>query len=147
MCILMIFSYTLTLLKSMWNTLARFLLFCRNTNSSLSLPSANGLSPMWNTWDITIWVTASLLTAPKCKRCGIGPPLSLKQMFACANYYHCFIHKFSSLSTCLHNLVHDKVPNIVPWTHMHQIAFDALKHALSHDRSYAHTMATSNVQS
>ena len=56
----------------------------------------------------------------------------VRSFLGLANYYRRFIHNFADISACLHELVHDKMPDIVPWTDAHQRSFDLLKHALTH---------------
>jgi hypothetical protein len=55
----------------------------------------------------------------------------VRSFLGLANYYRRFIPHFAHITACLNELVHDKIPEIVPWDHRHQHAFDTLKHALT----------------
>lgn len=56
----------------------------------------------------------------------------VRSFLGLANYYRAFIHDFAEIAAPLHTLVHDKLPEHIPWHAEHQRAFDALKHALTH---------------
>ena len=56
----------------------------------------------------------------------------VRSFLGLANYYRRFIPHFAHITACLNELVHDKVPEVIPWEQQHQHAFDTLKHTLTH---------------
>ena len=56
----------------------------------------------------------------------------VRSFLGLANYYRRFVDNFAEISACLNDLVHDKVPEIVPWASAHDQAFATLKYALTH---------------
>ncbi|XP_064470265.1 uncharacterized protein LOC135385018 [Ornithodoros turicata] len=61
-------------------------------------------------------------------------PKTKKQMrsfLGLAGYYRDFVPNYATLASPLTDLTKKRANNIIEWTEAHQIAFDALKHALS----------------
>lgn len=56
----------------------------------------------------------------------------VRSFLGLANYYRRFIPHFAHITSCLNELVHDNVPETIPWEAKHQHAFETLKHALTH---------------
>lgn len=56
----------------------------------------------------------------------------VRSFLGLANYYRRFIPEFADIAAPLNSLVHDKVPEHIPWHDEHQHAFNTLKHALTH---------------
>lgn len=61
---------------------------------------------------------------PSCKA-------DVRSFLGLANYYRRFIPHFAHITSCLNELMHDKVPDAIPWEPRHQHAFDTLKTALT----------------